>query len=528
MKRVYLVASGDQRPAANIAGWPTQKEMEEKLKAALSALGVELVRAHPEDPQKGHGFIDSQRMGLNVFNDIPKDAPVIVALSIWQFSHHVLGGLQRHQGPVLTVANFSGEWPGLVGLLNLNGGLTKLGRPYSTLWSKDFNDDFFQDKLAEWVDSGRIEHDLSHVHSFDPGNLPAGPRQLGRRVAEELKEKGAILGVFDEGCMGMQNAIVEDALLNRLGIFKERLSQSALYVEMQRVDEKEAEAALEWLLGRGMKFRWGEDPASELTREQTLEQLKMYIAAARMADRFAADAIGIQYQLGMIELTAASDLAEGLLNNPDRPPIYAENGRELYAGRMLPHFNEADEGAGIDGLVTERVWRALGLDPANTLHDLRWGDEWEGSFVWVLMISGAAPAAHLTGGYAGTVSERQPPVYFKSGGGTMTGVGRPGQVVWSRIYPAAGELHADLGLGTVLELPPQEVDRRWQSTTPQWPQVNVVFTGVDRDRMMARHKANHVQLAYADGEEAARTALIAKAAALDALGVKVHFCGVEP
>lgn len=528
MKRVYLVASGDQRPAANLAGWPTQKEMEQKLEAALGALGIELLRAHPEDPRKGHGFIDGQRMGLDVFNGIPKDAPVIVALSTWQFSHHVLGGLRRHGGPILTVANFSGEWPGLVGLLNLNGGLTKAGLPYSTLWSRGFDDDFFLNKLAEWVDSGRIEHDLSHVHPYDPSVLPAGPRQLGRRVANELMERGAILGVFDEGCMGMQNAIIEDSLLNRLGMFKERLSQSALYVEMRRVDERQAEEVLDWLLGRGMQFNWGQDPENELTRAQTIEQLKMYIAAARIADRFAADAIGIQYQLGMIELTAASDLAEGLFNSPDRPPIYAEDGRELYQGRMLPHFNEADEGAGIDGLVTERVWRALGLDPANTLHDLRWGDEWQGSFVWTLMISGAAPAAHLANGYAGTVSERQPPVYFKSGGGTMKGIGRPGHVVWSRVYPAAGELHADLGLGTVLDLPSQEVDRRWRLTTPQWPQVNVVFAGIDRDRMMARHKANHVQLAYADGEGGARTALVAKAAALDALGMKVHFCGVEP
>ena len=31
------------------------------------------------------------------------------------------------QGPILTVANWSGQWPGLVGLLNLNASLTKMG-----------------------------------------------------------------------------------------------------------------------------------------------------------------------------------------------------------------------------------------------------------------------------------------------------------------------------------------------------------------------------------------------------------------
>jgi hypothetical protein len=36
------------------------------------------------------------------------------------------------------------------------------------------------------------------------------------------------MGIFDEGCMGMYNAIIDDELLNPAGIFKERLSQSAL------------------------------------------------------------------------------------------------------------------------------------------------------------------------------------------------------------------------------------------------------------------------------------------------------------
>jgi len=49
------------------------------------------------------------------FARFPQDAPVIVAEAVWQYSHHVLGGLYHHNGPVLTVAKLSGEWPGLVG-----------------------------------------------------------------------------------------------------------------------------------------------------------------------------------------------------------------------------------------------------------------------------------------------------------------------------------------------------------------------------------------------------------------------------
>ena len=41
-------------------------------------------------------------------------APVVVVDAVWQYSHHVLAGLRTHEGPILTVANFAGDWPGLV------------------------------------------------------------------------------------------------------------------------------------------------------------------------------------------------------------------------------------------------------------------------------------------------------------------------------------------------------------------------------------------------------------------------------
>ena len=61
-------------------------------------------------------------------------------------------------------------------------------------------------------------------------------------LAEQLLAEKAIVGVFDEGCMGMYNAIIDDELLNPLGIYKERLCQSALYAEMLRVPDAEAAA----------------------------------------------------------------------------------------------------------------------------------------------------------------------------------------------------------------------------------------------------------------------------------------------
>src|SRR5207248_8390695 len=185
-------------------------------------------------------------------------------------------------------------------------------------------------------------------------------KKLGAALAEELQREKAIMGVFDEGCMGMFNAIIPDHLLSPLGVFKERLSQSALYYETTRVPDEEAQAARRWMEDRGMKFRTGPNEEDDLTDQQILQQCKMYIAAVRIADDFGCDTIGIQYQQGLKDLLPASDLAEGMLNNTDRPPVRSRDGsRVLYEGEPLPHFNEVDECAGVDALMTNRVHKAM-------------------------------------------------------------------------------------------------------------------------------------------------------------------------
>jgi len=526
----FLVASGDLRPSANQTCWLAQADMERQIVATFAVEGVTVKRAHPYDEIMKHGFIWNQRMGMDVFKTIPPEAPLIVAVAVWQYSYHVLAGLRDHRGPILTIANWSGQWPGLVGLLNLNGSLTKMGVKYSTIWSEDFKDDFLLNGIRQWLREGHITHDTRHIRDLNLVRLPTEESQLGTALAKQLKSDKAIFGIFDEGCMGMYNAIIDDELLNPCGIYKERLSQSALLAEMRLVSDKEASRTRAWLDKKGMTFVIGSDEVTKLTNAQILEQLKMYIAAVRIANAFGCDAIGIQYQQGLKDMTAASDLAEGLFNNVERPPVYhKDTGNELFPGKALPHFNEVDEGAGVDALVTNRVWTAMGLDPATTLHDIRWGRHYKGNniddFVWVFEISGAAPPSHFVGGYVGAVSERQPAMYFPKGGGTIKGESKPGEIVWSRVYIQDGTLHADMGRGTVVALPPEEMQFRWKSTTPQWPIMSAILNGVSRDQLMARHKANHIQVVYAPSAEMADKALAAKAAMFAEMGFGVYLCG---
>ena len=545
-RRVFLIANGDLRLSANQKCWPAQQKMEAILVAALEAEGWSVVRAHAFDKEKQHGFIDSQKMGLEVFRSLHPEAPLIVAESVWQYSQHILPGLFTHRGPILTIANWSGTWPGLVGMLNLNGSLTKMGVRYSTLWSERFTDAAFKSGLRRWLTGGHVPHDQSHVRDLDLLCLPVEDEQLGRAVARRFRAGKAIMGVFDEGCMGMHNAIIPDELLNPTGVFKERLSQSTLYAAMQRVSDAEAHSVYDWLLKRGMRFNFGKNPDTDLTEAQVLEQCKMYVAALRIADEFGCDTVGIQYQQGLKDLAPASDLVEGLLNNVDRPPVKCpRTDRVLFQSDALPHFNEVDECAGLDGLVTYRLWRELGFPPENTLHDLRWGQHYKGpagdapkkgrsgsasqteidDYVWVLLISGAAPPAHFVGGYQGTTSERQPPMYFRLGGGTVKGISKPGHIVWSRVFIMDGKLHCDLGVASVVSLPAKEAERGWRETTPQWRIMHAVLHGVTRDQMMARHKSNHIQVVYAPSEKEANRAVRVKAAMMAELGLVVHLCG---
>ena len=78
-----------------------------------------------------------------------------------------------------------------------------------------------------------------------------------------------------------------------------------------------------------------------------------------------------------------------------------------------------------------------------------------------------------------------------------------------------------------MDLPREETERRWRITTPQWPIMHAVTYGVSRDQMMARHKSNHIQVAYGPDAAGANLALAAKAAMFREMGLEVSICGTN-
>src|SRR5688500_9446747 len=131
----FLIASGDLRLSANQTCWPAQADMERQIVEAFASEGVTVKRAHPYDETVKHGFIWNQRMGMDVFKSIPSEAPLIVAVAVWQYSYHVLAGLRDHRGPILTIANWSGQ------------AVARIGWPAESKWVSD-------------EDAGQIQHNL--------------------------------------------------------------------------------------------------------------------------------------------------------------------------------------------------------------------------------------------------------------------------------------------------------------------------------------------------------------------------------
>jgi len=526
-KEVLLVTNADLRESANVQCWPVEEKYEALLATALKErFGVAVKRAHPVKADKGHGFIAGQREGADVFAAIDPDAPVIVLMTAWQYSHHIAPSLVKHRGPVLLLANFDGTWPGLVGALCMAGTLNSLGRPASRLWSENFDDDFFLAGLKSWLETGKIEHDLSYLKPVDASHpvmgTPAG--KIGAEVGRHILRNKEIIGLFDSFCMGMINGVFPQKALVDIGMPMESLSQSALLVEMAKVPASLREDCLAWYEKRGMTFKWGTDPKTELTREQVLEQCAMLIALARFADRFGLSAVGVQYQQGLAGSCAASDFAEGAIGSTARFPIPDENGKIIRPGKPIACVNEVDMGTAIPQTMLWRLLDSLGLPSETTLHDIRWGSEYEGTFYWDFEISGSVPFEHIKGGVAGATGWRQPSMYFPHGGSTIAGQGKAGRLIWARAHYEGTEVHLHVGTGHAVELPAPEFERRLAATTREWPLLNCVLDGVTRNDLMAGHQSNHITVAYVDEENLADTlrAFVAQAVTQ---GMKVNAAG---
>ena len=160
----------------------------------------------------------------------------------------------------------------------------------------------------------------------------------------------------------------------------------------------------------------------------------------------------------------------------------------------------ADQGNLVPMELMKRILQRRGLHPEVMFHDVRWGGEHNGRFLWVLLNSGSCGAYafnHDPASLKGVHSYRQPAGYFPIPGGTFAGESRAGDITWARAYIRDEELWMDIGRGKVRKLPAAKRDEWWEGTTRQWPFM-AADLGCSQETIMAHYLSNHIAVAYGD------------------------------
>jgi L-fucose isomerase-like protein len=144
--------------------------------------------------------------------------------------------------------------------------------------------------------------------------------------------------------------------------------------------------------------------------------------------------------------------------------------------------------------------KAKGLHQSALFHDVRWGGEHDGRFLWVLLNSGscgAYPFNHNPNTLRGVHSYRQPKGYFPVPGGTFAGESLPGKLTWARAYLKGNALWMDVGHGESVKMPPKKRDAWWGGTTREWPFM-AADLGCRMETIMAHYLSNHIAVCYGD------------------------------
>jgi L-fucose isomerase-like protein len=477
-KRIAVFWPGDARQKPNELAAPNMLEATGQLERALKKLG--------RTPYLVEGFLAKPHESIEKLG--PIDDPMIGVCVHWFYGPHTTDGVVGKDNPLLLASNFSGRWPGLVGLLNTGACLESLDRPFSRAWTEapDWTQDAtFMARLDEWCNSGRIAYGEDEVRYHAPVTQKSS--ELAAQVAREIHARRVLLMMLGDTSMGMINGYFGPRLLNKHGFTEHKIDQAWIIDRGRRIAEKRIQAAFDFVVEKGVTFHW----TGDFDEKATKEQLRDYLAVLDMVGEFKADCLGWQYQLGLIPLRAPSDFAEGLFNSTCRPESN---------GDTIACATEADQGNAVPMEMMKRLLKKKGLHQAVMFHDVRWGAMHDGRFLWVLLNSGSCGAYafnHDPATLSGVHSYRQPALYFPTPGGTFAGESLPGKMTWARAYIKRGELWMDVGKGEVVRLPPSVRDQWWEGTTREWPFM-AADMGITQETLMAHYLSNHVAVAYGD------------------------------
>ncbi len=306
-KRIALFWPGDARAKPNELALPSITEATTQLERALKKLGRE--------PYRVPGFLSKPHEAIEKLG--PIDDPLVGVCVHWFYGPHTTDGVVGKDNPLLLASNFSGRWPGLVGLLNTGACLESLGRPFSRAWTDapDWTtDDAFMARLDEWCTTGRIAYPEDEIAYHAPISKEAAQR--ASVVAAAIRKRRVLVLMLGDTSMGMINGYFGPRLLNKHGFTEHKVDQAWIIDRGRRIDEARIDAALAFVKEQGLAFHW---ERADFDEHATREQLRDYLVALDLVSEFKADCLGWQYQLGLIPLRAAVRLRRGPLQL-DLPP----------------------------------------------------------------------------------------------------------------------------------------------------------------------------------------------------------------
>ena len=481
-KRVAIFWPGDYRAKPNEWALPQATETTRQLSAALKKLG--------RTPVVVKGFLTKPDETISKLG--PIEDPMIGVFVHWTYGPHTCDGVVGKDNPLLLASNFSGRWPGLVALLNTGACLASLGRRFSRIWTDapDWTKDkTFMERLDEWCSSGQIRYREDELHYS--AAVPDAAIKIADDVVDEIRKRRILALMLGDTSMGMINGYFGPRILNRIGFTEHKVDQAWLIHRGKNVSDKRVEDAFRFVADKGVRFHWREKNAEDFTEDATRGQLREYLTVLDLVDEFKADCIGWQYQLGILPLLPPSDFGEGLLNSVCRPESN---------GDVLITSTEADQGNLVPMELMKRILKRKRLHQGVMFHDVRWGGQHKGQWLWVLLNSGSCGAYafnHDPATLKGVHSYRQPAGYFPVPGGSFSGESLPGKMTWARSYLSDGELWMDIGRGEVVKLPPKVRDAWWEGTTRQWPFM-AADVGCSMETVMAHYMSNHIAVAYGD------------------------------
>ena len=230
-QKIALFWPGDARAKPNELALPNVAGGDRAARARAR-------RSSGASPTACAGFLSKPHEAIEKLG--PIDDPMIGVCVHWFYGPHTTDGVVGKDNPLLLASNFSGRWPGLVGLLNTGACLESLNRPFSRIWTDA--PDLTTRRRRSWSASTSGARPAASLRrGRDPlprADLAPSAARSRASVADEIRERRILILMLGDTSMGMINGYFGPRLLNRHGFTEHKVDQAWIIDRGRRIDDE--------------------------------------------------------------------------------------------------------------------------------------------------------------------------------------------------------------------------------------------------------------------------------------------------